>query len=199
MPAPFSPERPRWSARLTDVSLEALVPTTLNAPQDPQDGGFRLNGRRVLFILLATFGVVFAVNGYMVWRAIGSYPGVVTESSFRDGQRFNAEIAAARAQADRAWQVEAEALRGDDGVARVTLVGHDRDGKPLSGVTFRARLEHPADRARDKQIALAPVAGTSDRWEGSVGETAAGKWGLVIEGDGAAGRLFLSQNTVFFK
>lgn len=175
------------------------MPTTIKAPQEPEDGGFRLNGRRVLYILIATFGVVFAVNAYMIWRAIGSFPGVVTESSFRDSQRFNAEIAAAQAQADRAWKVEADAVRGDDGVARITLTALDREGKPLTGVTFHARLEHPAERALDHQIPLAPVAGSSDRWSGSAPGVASGKWGLVIEGDGTAGRLFLSQNTVFFK
>lgn len=175
------------------------MPTTLDAPEDPQDGGFRLTGRRVLYILIATFGVVFAVNGYMIYRAIGSFPGLATESSFRDSQRFNSEIAAAQAQVDRGWHVVADATHTGDDAVTIVLTARDRDDKPLTGVTFAARLEHPADRHHDKHVELSPVAGASDRYEGHLAAVTPGKWGLVIEGDGTAGRLFLSQNTVFFK
>lgn len=175
------------------------MPTTLDVPPQPQDQGFRLTGRHVLFILVGAFAIVFAVNGFMIWKAVGSFPGVVTESSFRDSQRFNAEIAAAKAQAERGWQVDAVATRRPDGATVIDLDARDRDGKPLSGVTFHARLEHPANRHRDHEVALAPVAGSSDRFEGRVDGVDAGKWGLVIEGDGTAGRLYLSQNTVYFE
>ena len=173
------------------------MPTTLNSPEKPE-GEFRLTGRHVFFILVGAFAFVFAVNGYMIWHAVGSFPGVVTDSSFRDNQRFNAEIAAARAQADRGWRVDVVATRAPDGRAAITLTARDRDDHPLTGVTFRARLQHPADRSRDHEIALAPVAGASERFEGRADGVGAGKWGLQIEGDGTAGRLYLSQNTVFF-
>lgn len=175
------------------------MPTTLDAPKDAPKGEFRLTGRHVLLILVGCFGIVFAVNGLMVWKAVGSFPGLVTESSFRDSQRFNAEIAAAEAQAARAWKVEATTSRSADGTATIVLSARDRDGRPLPGVAFRARLEHPADRHRDHEVSLAPVAGSSDRFEGRVPGVTNGKWGLVIEGDAAAGRLYLSQNTVYFE
>lgn len=175
------------------------MPTTLDARKDPPKSEFRLTGRHVLFILVGCFGIVFAVNGLMVWKAVGSFPGLVTESSFRDSQRFNAEIAAAEAQAARGWRVEATTSRTADGTATVVLAARDRDGRPLSGVAFHARLEHPADRHRDHVLTLAPVAGSSDRFEGKVAGVSPGKWGLVIEGDAAAGRLYLSQNTVYFE
>lgn len=174
------------------------MPTTLNTPEKP-GGEFRLTGRHVLFILVGAFAIVFAVNGYMIWRAVGSFPGTVTDSSFRDSQRFNGEIAAAKAQAERGWRVDVKTARAADGKMVVTLVADDRDGHPLTGVAFRARLEHPADRSRDHKIELAPVVGASDRFEGRAEGVAAGKWGLVIEGEGASGRLYLSQNTIYFE
>lgn len=174
------------------------MPTTLNTPEKPE-GEFRLTGRHVLFILVGAFAIVFAVNGYMIWRAVGSFPGVVTESSFRDSQRYNAEIAAAKAQADRGWRVEVKTDRASDGKTLISLQARDREGQPLTGVTFRALLEHPADRSRDHKIALSPVVGTSNRFEGRAEGVTAGKWGLLIEGDGTAGRLYLSQNTIYFE
>lgn len=175
------------------------MPTTLETPNAPKEDGFRLTGRHVLLILVGCFGLVFAVNGYMTWRAINSYPGVVTESSYRESQRFNQELAAAKAQADRGWKVEAVAERAEDGTAVLRLTARDRDERPLTGVAFRARLEHPADRSRDHVAVLTAVAGANDRFEARLTGVTPGKWGLVIEGDGAGGRLYLSQNTVFFK
>lgn len=175
------------------------MPTTLETSTEPQEEGFRLNGRRVLIILICTFGVVFAVNAYMIYKAIGSHPGMVTESSFRDSQRFNAELAAAAAQAERAWTVEANATRADDGTVKVVLDARGKDGAALSGVTFKLRLEHPAQRSLDHVVELQPVAGSSDRWTGEAKGVTPGKWGMSIEGDGTAGRLFQSHNTLFFK
>lgn len=175
------------------------MPTTLDTPKAPKDDGFRLTGRHVLLILVGSFGLVFAVNGYMTWRAVTSFPGLVTESSFRDSQRYNKELAAAKAQADRGWQVEAAAERAEDGSVSLRLSARDHDGRPLTGVAFRARLEHPADRSRDHVAVLAPVAGANDRYEARLTGVTPGKWGLAIEGDGASERLYLSQNTVFLK
>lgn len=175
------------------------MPTTLNTPEKPEGGEFRLTGRHVLYILIGAFALVFAVNGYMIFRAVGSFPGLVTESSFRDSQRFNGEIAAARAQAERGWQVDVTTSRSAEGGALVALTAHDREGRPLTGVSFHAVLQHPADRSRDHRLALTLVAGTSDRYEGRAEGVTPGKWGLMIEGDGSTGRLYLSQNTVYFE
>jgi nitrogen fixation protein FixH len=157
---------------------------------------FRLTGRRVLAILIIAFAFVFAVNGYMVYRAVTSFPGTVTESSYRDSQHFNDEIAAARLQAERGWKVAVAAERDADGRALIRVEARDRDGAPLSGVAFRARLEHPADRARDRPVRFVAVAGEVGRFQAVVDAVAAGKWDLVLEGDGDQGRLFLSHNTV---
>ena len=170
-------------------------PTENTAPEAPE--GFRLNGRRVLIILVCAFGVVFAVNGYMLWRAVTSFPGTVTESSYRASQGFNKEIAAAQAQVARSWQVAATAERGADGATAIRVEARDADGKPITGPTFHARLEHPATRTLDRAVTLA--ASEPGVWGGVVADVGPGKWGLVIDATGPEGRLFLSQNTVFFK
>ena len=134
-------------------------------------------------------------NAYMIGRAVGSHPGTVTESSYRDSQHFNTEIAAGRAQAERAWKVTAHADRNPDGRVHLALEALDAEGKPLSGVTFKARLEHPANRGLDKHTALAPV-DAGGHFEAWVGDVSAGKWTLVVEGDGEGGRLFLSNTAI---
>lgn len=175
------------------------MPTDTNTSEPTGSTGFRLTGARVLAILVACFGAVFAVNGYMLYRAVTSHPGTVTESSFRDSQRFNKELAAAAAQAERGWKVDAVTRREPDGTVSIRLEAHDAEGRPLSGVGFRAVLTHPTDRRHDHAVDLAVLPGTPEVFVGRATGVTTGKWGVEIEGTGAAGRLFRSQNTVFFE
>ncbi|TBW37181.1 nitrogen fixation protein FixH [Siculibacillus lacustris] len=169
------------------------------ADQPPEPAEFRLTGRHVLAILVGCFGIVFAVNGYMLYRAVSSFPGTVTESSYRDSQHFNDEIAAARAQAARGWKVSATAVRDADGRAVLRVEARDATGAPIQGLAFKATLQHPANRALDRHVAMAAVAGGSGLFEGAATDVAPGKWDLVLEGDGAEGREFLSHNTLVLR
>ena len=175
------------------------MPTSLNQKPTVDESGFRLTGRHVLFILLGVFAFVAAVNGVMIWKAIGSFPGVVTESSYRDSQRFNRNIAAAHEQAARGWQVDAHAERGSDGRGVIRLQAKDAAGRPLSGISFRATLQHPANRMLDHVVALAPLPGTDGAYEGVATGVGEGKWGLEVEGYDDKGRVFLSQNSLFLR
>ncbi|MER2604698.1 MAG: FixH family protein [Siculibacillus sp.] len=175
------------------------MPTDLNGTNSVDQGGFRLTGTRVLIIFVVVFGVVFGVNGYMLYKAVGTFSGTVTDSSYRVSQGFNKEIAAAQAQAERAWQVSAHAERADDGVVSIRVEARTSEGRPVSGVAFRARLQHPAATAHDKSVDLAPLAGADGVFTGRVADVGQGKWGLAITGDTAEGRAFASQNTLFFK
>lgn len=159
--------------------------------------GFRLTGRHVLFILLGVFAFVGAVNAFMIYKAVGSFPGVVTESSYRDSQRFNRSIADAHEQAARGWKVDVEAKRSPDGRVVVRIDARDGKGAPISGVGFKAVLQHPANRGLDHAVPLAAVAGADGVFSGVVTGVTEGKWGLEVEGIGASGRVFLSQNSLF--
>ena len=175
------------------------MPTSLNRKPDAEVGGFRLTGRHVLFILLGVFAFVATVNGVMIWKAIGSFPGVVTESSYRDSQRFNRNIAAAHEQAARGWQVDAHADRSPDGRVVIRLQAKDAEGRPLTGIAFRATLQHPANRALDHVVPLPAVPGADGAFEGTADGVGEGKWGLEVEGEKDQGRVFLSQNTLFLR
>lgn len=168
-----------------------------NRTDESGEGEFRLTGRHVLMILLGVFAVVAVVNAYMIWQAIGSFPGVVTESSYRDSQHFNREIADAHLQAARRWRVDAKADRSRDGRVVVHLEAKDAEGKPITGVAFRATLQHPANRALDHAIPLTAVAGASGVFEGAANGVGEGKWGMEVEGESAEGRVFLSQNSLY--
>ena len=57
-----------------------------------------LTGRRVLFYLVAFFGIVIGVNVVMMKLAIDTLPGTEVDSAYRASLAYKNEIAAAQDQ-----------------------------------------------------------------------------------------------------
>lgn len=153
-----------------------------------------LTGRAVLVMLVAFFVVVFGVNGLMMKLAIQTLPGTEVDSAYSASLAYEKEIAAARDQDARAWKVNAHVQRGADGGATVQVEARDNKGVPMSGLTFQGRFERPTDRRADQPVGLSEVGGGIYR--GSAPLIAPGQWDLVLEGDAAGQRMFLSKNRV---
>jgi len=153
-----------------------------------------LTGRMVLFMLVVFFGVVFGVNGLLMRLAIQTLPGTEVDSAYSASLAYEKEIAAARDQDARAWKVNAHVQRGADGGATVQVEARDNKGLPMAGLTFQGRFERPTDRRADQPVGLTDVGGGVYR--GSAALIAPGQWDLVLEGDAAGQRMFLSKNRV---
>jgi nitrogen fixation protein FixH len=153
-----------------------------------------LTGRAVLFMLVAFFVVVFGVNGLMMTLAIQTLPGTEVDSAYSASLAYEKEIEAARDQDARAWKVNAHVQRATNGGATVQVEARDNKGAPMSGLTFQGRFERPTDRRADQPVGLTEVGGGIYR--GSAPLIAPGQWDLVLEGDAAGQRMFLSKNRV---
>jgi nitrogen fixation protein FixH len=165
---------------------------TDHAARAPASGA--LTGRAVLWSLLGFFGVVIGANVVMTALAIRTMPGLEVESPYLAGLKYNAEIAAARAQAARGWQIGSHVERDAEGRAVVTVEARDRDGAPLTGLAMTVRLARPADKRADRVVALAERG--SGGYRGEAMEVAAGAWDVEIEADRGAERMFRSKNRV---
>jgi nitrogen fixation protein FixH len=117
-----------------------------------------LTGGKVLFMLLAFFGVVIAVNAIMAKLAVQTLPGTEVDSAYGASLAYENEIAAAHDQNARNWKVDAHIQRGPDGGATLEVEARDNSGLPMSGLNFQGRFERPADRRADQAVALAEVA-----------------------------------------
>ena len=153
-----------------------------------------LTGRMVLAMLLGFFGTVIGVNVYMMKMAISTLPGTDVDSAYTASLGYKKEIAAARDQEARRWQVEAHIERGASVAAVVQVNARDASGNPLSGVKFQGRLERPADKRADQEVELAEIG--IGIYRGTAEAIAPGQWDLVLEGDSSGRRLFLSKNRV---
>jgi nitrogen fixation protein FixH len=149
-----------------------------------------LTGRTVLFVLIGFFGVVFGVNFLLMKLAIDTLPGTEVDSAYSASLGYEKEITAARDQNTRNWRVDAHIQRGPEGDATLQVEARDNGGAPLSGLKFQGRLERPTDRRADRPVELGEVG------RGSAPLVAPGQWDLVLEGDAAGQRMFLSKNRV---
>jgi nitrogen fixation protein FixH len=152
-----------------------------------------LTGRFVLFCFLGFFGVVVAMNAVLIHAATGTFGGVETASAYKAGLAFNREIAAARAQEARHWRVEASLIGISAGNAMLSVTMRDGHGLPPTGVLLAARLSHPADARRDRQLAVREFA--PGIFTGTI-EADPGQWDLLIDVMRAGERLFRSRSRI---
>lgn len=156
-----------------------------------------LTGRRVLLYLVAFFAVVFAANAALVKFAIDTLPGTEVDSAYRASLAFNAEIAAAHAQAQRGWHVVAHVERNGEGGARLRIDARDAVGAPLGGIGFAARLERPTDVRGDRKFALTER--ETGIYSGQAADVGPGQWELIVEAARGNERVFLSRNRVVLR
>jgi nitrogen fixation protein FixH len=153
-----------------------------------------LTGFKVLLMLVAFFGVVIGVNVIMMRLAIENLPGTEVDSAYSASLGYEKEIATARDQNARHWQVDAHLERAADGTAVLRVEARDKHGKPVTGLKFQGRFERPTDKRADLAVTLDEIG--IGIYSGSAEKVGPGQWDLVLEGDSAAGRLFLSKNRV---
>ena len=147
------------------------------------DGKGKLTGWHVLAMLGAFFGVMFVANGFLVYYAIGTFSGTVTNSSYQASQQYNIYIAAARAQQLRDWHVAADATRAADGTVAIRIDARDANNVPVTGVDFHATLQRPTSRAEDRPVDLKQVLGETGIYTGTAPNVPAGQWTLLVAAD----------------
>jgi len=143
----------------------------------------QLTGWHVLAMLVAFFGIMFVANGFLVYYALGTFSGTVTDSSYQASQAYNLYIAAARAQQLRNWIVTADAKRFPDGHVAIRVVARDADNIPIDGTDFHATLQRPTTRHDDRAVPLTANLDEPGVYVGTASDVPLGQWDLVIAAD----------------
>ncbi|WP_281926511.1 FixH family protein [Roseibium album] len=156
-----------------------------------------ITGKTVLIWLLGFFGVIFAANAVFIYLALGSFPGVVVESSYEAGQGYNQELAAAKAQEQLHWQVSSEVVRSTDDTWKLVVHAADAEATPLYGIDINVLLRRPAQEMADVEANLRADGG--GRYVADLEHLPAGNWTLVLEIEQDGNRKFKSENRIFLK
>lgn len=161
-------------------------------------GGKPLTGRKVLFMMLAFFGLIITVNlGILMPNAIKTFRGLETASAYRASQDFNANLATAAEQVARGWIIEAQVEREANGVVVARITARDRDGQMLAPMEGEAMLARPADRRMDL-AAPAELVGYGS-YEARFADVAAGQWDIVLSFLQDGERVFHSRNRIILR
>ena len=155
-----------------------------------------LTGRAVLLWLVGFFGVVFVVNGIMAQAAISTFAGVETQSSYQAGQRFEHEVARAKAQDDLHWHVAGKLNLDRVGEAMLDMSVRDAQCQPVGGLTAEARLWHPADSRLDHVIPMQMIGPGAFHGEA---RAKSGHWELIVDFYRGDKRMFRSRSEIVLK
>lgn len=148
-----------------------MSPTVLPATR-PATG---LQGRHVLMGMLAFFGIIFAVNGVLLYQALSTHSGLVAQEPYRKGLAYNARIAADERQASLQWSAEVEVVAE----GRVALGLVDAQLQPVAGRTVAAVLGRPTSNRHDLRLSL--VERSPGQYVAQVGRIDAGAWLIDVE------------------
>lgn len=104
-------------------------------------------GKKMLAVMVGSFGVVIAVNFTMASFATGSFSGVVVENSYVASQKFNGWLDEAERQEALGWSVQAE--RSGDRLAIRT------EGVPSDAIVT-AELRRPIGQPETITVTFSP-------------------------------------------
>lgn len=138
-------------------------------------------GRYIPWLFVAGFAIVIAVNGIMIWFAVGSFSGLYASKPRESGLRYNAVLEQQRERDALGWQIKT-GWRAEAGRIEVDVT--DRDGRPLDGARVKVEFVRPAEKRAPVSVAMGVIGPA--RFAGYVDLPARGNWDLdiVVESDG---------------
>jgi nitrogen fixation protein FixH len=167
----------------------------MTASRSPRPaGGFRLTGWHVLAAMVTFFGIIFAVNFFLVHLALSTMPGVEVDSVYRSGQAMNGEFAAERAREAAGTTAEVHVERDATGLALVTVRPKDREGRTMTGLTVGIRLARPTDRRGDLTLTLRET--EAGFYRGRLDDVAAGQWDVHVAAEKGETLIYRSRNRI---
>ena len=123
--------------------------------------------------LIGSMALVFLVNGYMVYDAYSTFPGVAGRDGFDLSNEYKRVLATAQQQAALGWQVEAGVAGDRFPLLRLT----DRNGAPLTATEITAQAERPVGPLDSTPLAFHPVGNGGYQADTSL---FSGQWDIML-------------------
>ena len=144
-------------------------------------------GRKFLMLAIAFFGVIIAVNVFMAYNAIATFPGLEVKNSYVASQVFDRER---KAQEALGWHVE---TAYDSGV--LTVAFRDKDGLPVRVEEMGALVARPTQQRDDQTPDFAYANGTFS----APLTLAPGQWNVMVNAKAHDGTAFRQKIILYVK
>jgi len=146
-----------------------------------------LTGRKVFLMFAAGFGLIIAVNFWMAYNAVKTFPGLEVKNSYIASQSFDAER---NAQSALGWRVETAYV---DGVVTVSLL--DAVGLAPQVASFEAKIGRTTHQREDIVLEMTRAATV---YSAPV-TLAPGRWYLRLNVVAADGTEFQQRHSIYVR
>lgn len=140
---------------------------------DIQTTGPRPSDKWIPWYFVLFFVVIFIANGFLIYFAVSSQPGVIEEHHYEIGLDYDSRLAKERAEEALGWQVGA----AWDGLV-FAVDALDKDGQALSDAAVTVEMVRPVREGHDfEEILPMQVAG---RYAAAIDFPLPGLWEAYI-------------------
>ena len=126
------------------------------------------------WFIAAAMSVVIAINCFMAWSALHTFPGNAGSDGFDLSNHYNSIIERVKLEAGLGWAVRAEV----DQTGHPVIVLTDRSGAALVGAEVEATAERPLGDRHARQVHFTEV--SAGHYLGDVALDEKGQWELEI-------------------
>ncbi|MDX5357532.1 MAG: FixH family protein [Rhodobacterales bacterium] len=147
-----------------------------------------ITGRHVLIGTVSAFSVIIAVNVFMAYSAISTFPGVEAKNTYYASQNFNAQL---KAQQALGWEVAQDYADGQ----LVLKITDEKTGAPGEVADLQVLIGRATEASDDRLPVFVREAGA---FVAPV-DLAPGKWILRIEALAKDGTTFRQQRQLYVK
>ncbi|MCC7260727.1 MAG: FixH family protein [Alphaproteobacteria bacterium] len=135
------------------------------------------------------FAFIALVNGVMVWLAVNTHTGLVTEHPYEKGLAYNQVVNAEQAQEALGWGGN---IAFDKHMLTFTLL--DRTGAAVAADRVTAHFMRPTQEGMDFDVTLSPVA--DGMWQAEVTPPHNGLWEVRVYAEQGSNRFQQAKRIV---
>lgn len=142
------------------------------------------------WIFVAGMLLVVAVNGVLIFAALGTWSGLAVDRPYERGLGYNRALAAAERQEKLGWAIEAQIDTAPSG-NRLVIDAADRDSQPMNALRIDVVLERPLGPRETQKVELRWIA--AGRYAAGLPPLARGQWQARIAASNGGDIVLLSR------
>ncbi len=135
--------------------------------------------------IVAFFAVIFAVNGFFIYKAVSGFDGLVEDNYYEKGLHYNDALMQAKRMG---WKIELSFMHDLKTVAanKAKVVIFDKAGIPVGGAKVKLILRRPTTDRFDKELELVP---SGCAYHGVVSIPVSGLWDMKVTAEKGTDRI----------